>query len=446
MPQLKVLLLMPCLQMWKAAIAAISGEALLEAANESMASVVQLLKRASTCTLRGVWMPARELRLVLPVTKEGDIVITGNRAGTNFATAFGVPASEKKDAFKGLAASAYADAKEILRRLRALTESDRDVLFKFVTSPSLFEQEGTICDPTKLVRWLLKLIEPGGVDTGQAQLGFYERTSTNLSWCARPSRPSTTSPELAASTSPSLSAAAFPPPPRQSWLHHDPPLLSNAAFPRSHAAAFTHTTCCRRSFRCRWTPALASKLTLMNIENDSKYTTSTVNLTLLTPERHERAASELLKELVTAVQKLPQDIKGALMRTSRLPQPPKEARTPPRPSATAKRARPAPSPATVPRPKKATGANATAAARAASGRPSPTHPPPPPAQTRPPRKHLVGQRVSIRWCGAPGKPWFDGTIKEYDAANHKHLVHYDDNDVKWHSLAEEDANGQLRML
>ena len=38
----------------------------------------------------------------------------------------------------------------------------------------------------------------------------------------------------------------------------------------------------------------------------------------------------------------------------------------------------------------------------------------------------IGARVSIRWCGDLGKPWYNGTIAEYYQSSGEHLVLYDD--------------------
>lgn len=59
---------------------------------------------------------------------------------------------------------------------------------------------------------------------------------------------------------------------------------------------------------------------------------------------------------------------------------------------------------------------------------------------------LVGLRVSIRWTGDRGKPWFSGRIAEWRPTNETHLIVYDDGDAKAHNLKEEEDAGQLRWL
>ena len=60
--------------------------------------------------------------------------------------------------------------------------------------------------------------------------------------------------------------------------------------------------------------------------------------------------------------------------------------------------------------------------------------------------HRVGQRVSVRWTGDPGKPWFDGTICEYFQSTGEHLVLFDDGDQKAFDLRAEEAGQQLKWL
>ena len=35
---------------------------------------------------------------------------------------------------------------------------------------------------------------------------------------------------------------------------------------------------------------------------------------------------------------------------------------------------------------------------------------------------VVGRRVSIRWTGDPGKPWYEGKIVEFQAATDRFLA------------------------
>ena len=65
---------------------------------------------------------------------------------------------------------------------------------------------------------------------------------------------------------------------------------------------------------------------------------------------------------------------------------------------------------------------------------------------RDPRFELLGSRVSIRWLGDRGKPWYSGKIAEYYQSSGEHLVLYDDGEQKAHNLAGEEACGQLRWL
>ena len=58
----------------------------------------------------------------------------------------------------------------------------------------------------------------------------------------------------------------------------------------------------------------------------------------------------------------------------------------------------------------------------------------------------VGQRVSIRWVGDDGKPWYQGVVVDINTVNMHALVKYDDGDSKWHDLAEEEGNKLLRWI
>ena len=59
---------------------------------------------------------------------------------------------------------------------------------------------------------------------------------------------------------------------------------------------------------------------------------------------------------------------------------------------------------------------------------------------------LIGKRVSIRWTGDPGKPWYSGKIVEYNVSTEQHLVLYDDGDQKVHHLEREESVKQLKWL
>ena len=72
---------------------------------------------------------------------------------------------------------------------------------------------------------------------------------------------------------------------------------------------------------------------------------------------------------------------------------------------------------------------------------------PRPAKAKTPRgSELLGKRVSIRWLGDRGKPWYSGKVAEYYRASGEHLVLYDDGDQKAHNLAGEEEVGQLLWL
>lgn len=58
---------------------------------------------------------------------------------------------------------------------------------------------------------------------------------------------------------------------------------------------------------------------------------------------------------------------------------------------------------------------------------------------------LIGRRVSIRWTGDPGNPWFDGAVAGWRASG-EHRIKYDDGESKWHDLGEEEEHNQLRWL
>ena len=61
-------------------------------------------------------------------------------------------------------------------------------------------------------------------------------------------------------------------------------------------------------------------------------------------------------------------------------------------------------------------------------------------------REIVGERVSIRWTGDPGEPWYASRIADFEPASCVHLVKYDDGDQRWHDITSEEANGQLRWL
>ena len=59
---------------------------------------------------------------------------------------------------------------------------------------------------------------------------------------------------------------------------------------------------------------------------------------------------------------------------------------------------------------------------------------------------LVGRRVSIRFTGDSGKPWFEGEVVEFHPATDEHLILYDDGEQRLHELEHEEALNQLRWL
>jgi len=61
-------------------------------------------------------------------------------------------------------------------------------------------------------------------------------------------------------------------------------------------------------------------------------------------------------------------------------------------------------------------------------------------------QEVVGRRVSIRWTGDKGRPWYTGRIAEFWPTSGEHLVVYEDGEQKAHDLADEVGNGQLRWL
>ena len=54
---------------------------------------------------------------------------------------------------------------------------------------------------------------------------------------------------------------------------------------------------------------------------------------------------------------------------------------------------------------------------------------------------VIGRRCSILWAGCSPPTWFKGTVRDFSSP--RHLVVYDDGELKWHDLAAEAAVGQL---
>ena len=58
----------------------------------------------------------------------------------------------------------------------------------------------------------------------------------------------------------------------------------------------------------------------------------------------------------------------------------------------------------------------------------------------------IGRRLKVRFTGDKNKPWYAGIVAKYHRASGEHTIHYDDGDVKAHSLVDEEAHGQLKWL
>lgn len=56
---------------------------------------------------------------------------------------------------------------------------------------------------------------------------------------------------------------------------------------------------------------------------------------------------------------------------------------------------------------------------------------------------VLKRRVKVWWAG--DKKWFSGIVKQFSAEG-KHLVAYDDGDIKWHNLGNEEVHEQLKWV
>ena len=215
---------------WTSMVANTDGNQLISVT--TFADLLQTIK--CPWALRGRWVVAREMRLLLPNVKEdGDVPLTHNQvshlhpcsishwcsmlhmsltlsnyhspspittttvtaeahpslanaltppnqAGKEFPKLLGIMGNNKKDFLLKLfdraarKCAASLDASTILQTSEAnLLKSLIDI--NATNDISLVDKEGGACDPTKVVRWLLKLLLQH-IDSGVYQLGFFKNT------------------------------------------------------------------------------------------------------------------------------------------------------------------------------------------------------------------------------------------------------------------------------
>ena len=161
-------------------------------------------------------------------------------------------------------------------------------------------------------------------------------------------------------------------------------------------------------------------------------------------DRHVRAVRHLVTRLIALLKALPQPVRAALKRETKLattiPSICKELEKPARTS-------PSADPQTD-----CIGARANRKRIATDGPPltikaknrlAKIAPNDTAAAASPVRK---GKSVSIQWTGTSRRPWYDGTIVDHNPTTNEHLIKYDDGEQRWHDLADEEAHGQLRWL
>ena len=150
------------LVLWKK-LAATNVGAALTAENMSLKNILDLI--AVPWTLRGKWLVARELRLLLlNVTHDGDLQ-SCNSGGKKLMDVLGIAGKGKEVFVHALTdqCAATTGVNTVAHELKAtgLPDADTRPLLKLICACSDVEKEGMTCDPTKVVRWTLRCLENG---------------------------------------------------------------------------------------------------------------------------------------------------------------------------------------------------------------------------------------------------------------------------------------------
>lgn len=148
--------------LWKK-LAATNVGAALTAENMSLKNILDLI--AVPWTLRGKWLVARELRLLLlNVTHDGDLQ-SCNSGGKKLMDVLGIAGKGKEVFVHALTdqCAATTGVDTVAHELKAtgLPDADTKPLLKLICACSDVEKEGMTCDPTKVVRWTLRCLENG---------------------------------------------------------------------------------------------------------------------------------------------------------------------------------------------------------------------------------------------------------------------------------------------
>ena len=171
---------------WRAASKAITGAQLT--AVTTFAALAELLEVSlpGDCKwpLRGVWVPARELRLLLPNIKaDGPVEIERNPAGVKLSANLGFGGlAQRRAALERLGTGTLAGATTLIEQSVELTAAERSSASAPLRSPSKVDVEGVVCDPTKIIRWVLCGALRG---VTVPQKGFEKRTTASLAWWTR---------------------------------------------------------------------------------------------------------------------------------------------------------------------------------------------------------------------------------------------------------------------
>ena len=59
---------------------------------------------------------------------------------------------------------------------------------------------------------------------------------------------------------------------------------------------------------------------------------------------------------------------------------------------------------------------------------------------------VCARRISILFHGDNPETWHAGVVQSYSLTSGKHLIKYDDGDQRWHDLARDEADGQVRWV
>ena len=135
----------------------------------------------SSWTLRGQWAVARELRLVLDLPEDSRLDFSTNPAGSKLCRSLGLTTTQADDFCHTLANESLAAAETEFDK-RRLQQREVEVLRQTVRHVSEMDKEGVLCEPRRLIKYVLRCIRGS---RPRKDRSFADRNEATLSWWKR---------------------------------------------------------------------------------------------------------------------------------------------------------------------------------------------------------------------------------------------------------------------